>query len=236
MVAEQKDSGRRLAVLDIDGTLTDTIPLHHAAFLAAMESFAFPNLDRDWAGYTHHTDTAIFEEAWQRIHGINATLDQRAAFHARLEDEFARTSAGVTIREIAGAATFVQALRDRGWAVVFATGGLRKLSRTKLAGIGIPFVEEILVTASEHVTREELVTHAIIAANKHSGFEAAEIISIGDGIWDLKTAKALNLPFLGVGIGAKADELRDRGANVVPDFQDIPAVMAALDRSFSFEE
>lgn len=229
MTAEKTISARRLAVLDIDGTLTDTIPLHQAAFLAAMESFEFPNLDRNWAGYTHHTDTAIFEEAWFNAYGTNGALERRQEFHLRLEDEFARVSSNIKIDEIAGATTFVKALHDRGWAVVFATGGLRQLSRKKLSAVGIAFEDEILVTASEHVTREELVAHAIIAAGRYYAFKPRSIVSIGDGIWDLKTAKSLDLPFLGVGTGPKADMLRDRGAVVVPDFQDLPAVFAALD-------
>lgn len=231
MVAEQKASGRRLAVLDIDGTLTDTIPLHHTAFLAAMESFAFPNLDRNWAGYTHHTDTAIFEEAWQRAHGINDTLDQRAAFHARLEDEFARTSAGVTIRKIAGPRRSCKLCETE-----VGRSFLRRVNCANSQGRSSQALEYLSWRRSwsRHPSMRpvrELVAPAIVAAHEFYGFEAIQIICIGDGIWGFKTARALNLSFLGVGTGAKADELRNLGATVVSDFQDIATIFAALDRN-----
>lgn len=229
MTAQKMAPARPLAVLDIDGTLTDTIPLHHAAFLSVMESFKFPNLDRNWAGYTHHTDTAIFEEAWLSAYGTNAASEHRQDFHTRLETAFARASSNVKIDEIAGARVFVGALRNGGWTVAFATGGLRELSKIKLTAVEIPFEEDVLVTASEYVTREELVAHAIVAAGEYYACKPSLIVSIGDGIWDLKTARLLGLPFLGIGTGPKADMLRDNGALVAPDFQDLPAVFEALD-------
>ena len=223
------EPARKLVVLDIDGTLTDSIALHQAAFLAAIESCNFPNLDRNWSGYRHHTDTAIFEEAWFNAHGEAPTAEDRNVFHERLEAEFERAHVGVEIEEIRGATCFVQALRERGWAVVFATGGLRRLSRSKLRAVGIPFSEEVLITASEHTTRHDLVSHAIKAASAQSGSGPTAIVSIGDGLWDMETAADLEVPFLGVGIGAKADDLQRRGAVVIPDFHDLPSVFNALE-------
>jgi phosphoglycolate phosphatase-like HAD superfamily hydrolase len=223
------EHGRKLAVLDIDGTLTDSIALHQTAFLSAIESFNFPNLDRNWSGYKHHTDTAIFEEAWFKAYGEAVTAEDRSIFHERLEAEFETAHVGVEVQEIRGATGFVQALRDRGWTVVFATGGLRRLSRSKLKSVGIPFSEEVLITASEHTTRHELVSHAIKAASAQSGSVLTAIVSVGDGLWDMQTAADLGVPFLGVGIGAKADDLQRRGAVVVPDFGDLPSVFSRLE-------
>lgn len=41
-------TGSRIAVFDIDGTLTDSVALHQVAFLEAVASFVFPHLDTDW--------------------------------------------------------------------------------------------------------------------------------------------------------------------------------------------
>ncbi len=223
-----REHTRRLAILDIDGTLTDTISLHQTAFLSAMESFSFPNLNRNWSDYRHHTDTAIFEEAWFNAHGTKPTLKERGVFHERVEREFEVVRVGTVIREIPGAAGFVRALIDRDWAVVFATGGLRQLSRRKLVAVGIPFAEPILITASEHVTRHDLVSCAMTAAADHYGFRPDLTVSIGDGLWDMETASDLGLPFVGVGNGPKADMLRGRGATVIPDFQNLSVVFDVL--------
>ena len=69
----------------------------------------------------------------------------------------------------------------------------------------------MLVTASEHVTREEIVTAAIMAAISRHGGSPDRIVSVGDGLWDLKTAEALGLSFLGIGTGENALVLSDRG-------------------------
>lgn len=145
-----------------------------------------------------------------------------------MESEFEEASRGQIIAEIAGAAAFVEHLRDEGWAVAFATGGLRKMSRRKLSAIGIKFGDDLLVTASEYVTREELVTQAIEAARLHYAFTPGRVVSIGDGIWDLKTAAALGLHFLGVGTGPKGEILARAGATVVSDFRDKAAAATSL--------
>ena len=218
----------RLAVLDIDGTMTDSIAVHHAAFLATMESFAFPNLDSNWDGYPHHTDTAIFVEAWRRAGWLGPSEAQQRTFFERLEQRFKEESATRAIREIPGAGAFVAALRADGWRVVFATGGLRGTARIKLRMAGIAFDEARLVTASEHVTREELVTAAIDAALAGQDAAAAHIVAVGDGLWDMLTAETLGLHFLGVASGTKVARLTERGARVLPDFTDLEKTLALM--------
>ena len=51
-----------IAVFDIDGTLTDSVALHQAAFAEALQTFGFPALEMDWPNYQHHSDSAIFLE------------------------------------------------------------------------------------------------------------------------------------------------------------------------------
>ena len=56
------------------------------------------------------------------------------------------------------------------------------------------------------------------------------VVSIGDGVWDVQTAIELDVPFVGIGIGARADQLRLAGASIVlPDYSDVDAFMAALE-------
>jgi len=113
----------RLAVLDIDGTLTDTVALHQAAMLAVM-----------WS--TFGPDYRTFSE--------------------RFGCAFARD--GVGARDARG-----------------------------------------------------IVTAAIMAAISRHGGSPDRIVSVGDGLWDLKTAEALGLSFLGIGTGENALVLSDRG-------------------------
>ena len=57
------------------------------------------------------------------------------------------------------------------------------------------------------------------AMYRQSHFE--RIICVGDAVWDVKTARKLNLPFLGIAHGARASLLRDNGAShVIGDYRD----------------
>jgi phosphoglycolate phosphatase-like HAD superfamily hydrolase len=212
------DSG--LVVFDIDGTLTDTVMLHQAALLATIQSSGFPELTTDWSGYRHHTDSAISVEAWERVGWGEPGEVDRQSFCARFEREFERLRTTCPIQAVPGTVTFVGLLRDAGWSVTFATGGLREPSRIKLREAGITFNEGLLVTASDYLTRDEIVSAAIRSAKASGAHKASTPISVGDGLWDLLTAKKLGLGFLGVGTGPKAQLLIERGAMVLSDFTD----------------
>lgn len=143
---------------------------------------------------------------------------QRCQFEERFDRAFTALLPSYPIREVAGAAGFVALLRRVGWRVAFATGGLRDASRTKLRTVGIPFTEPLLVTASEYPSREEIVSAAVRAAAPEG--PGAVPVSVGDGLWDLLTAEALGLCFLGVGTGTKAQLLADRRVTVLRDLSD----------------
>ncbi len=213
-----KKSG--IVVFDIDGTLTDSIPQHQNAFESALRSFNFPALKTDWGNYLHHTDSAIFEEAWAEAKFSESS--NLAELETRYVRELDRQLALKPFVEIAGAASFIQWLNDQGWVVVYATGSLRYGADKKLAALDIDSREAILVTASEFQTREELLLEAIRLANEKYSLSAGQkIISVGDGLWDLKTAQNLDLAFIGIGVGAKAKLLTDLGATVFADFNEL---------------
>jgi hypothetical protein len=87
------------------------------------------------------------------------------------------------------------------------------------------------VTASEQLTREEIVSAAISAAAADHPSLPGTPIALGDGLWDLLTAEHLGLRFLGIGIGPKAQNLIERGATVLPNFiapSDALRILAAM--------
>lgn len=228
---------KHILVLDIDGTLTDTVALHQRAFLGAMQALALPALDTDWGAYPHHTDTGILRHALAMNGRAEPSAGQLMAFEEDLARRFldelaaAPTPAAPTpaapIQPIPGAADFVHGLVDSAWAVVFATGGVRAVSGVKLQAAGIPFSDAALFTASEEPARDALVARAI--AHAHRAYPQTRngvVVSMGDGLWDLKVAQQLGLRFLGVGSTAQA--LAARGAPVLPDLTGAAAALAAL--------
>ena len=109
------------------------------------------------------------------------------------------------IEEVPGSAVFVkEAMKNKLIAVCFATGSLRRPAEQKLKAIGISFNNELLVASDQLQKRESIVKTAISKAKKHYGVSDFErVISIGDGLWDLKTAQNLGLEFVGIGLKNK---------------------------------
>lgn len=209
-----------IVIFDIDGTLTDSVVQHQRAFERALRTFSFPALRTDWSNYTHHTDSAIFEQAWEEAHfeGRADLSELEFQYERALEHETALKP----VTEIIGSTMFLKWLREQSWVVVFATGSLRFGAVKKLAVVGVDADKVILVTASEFITREDILREAINLGSKHlPGGIAQSIVSIGDGLWDLKTAKNLNLQFIGIGCDAKAKLLSDLGAPVFNDFNEL---------------
>jgi phosphoglycolate phosphatase-like HAD superfamily hydrolase len=211
-----------LAVFDIDGTLTDSVAVFQASYLKALQPFRFAEIDTNWGEYEHHTDSWIFQKIYHTNHDRLPDEEERQKFSDELMRIYADEIRKQPIIEITGAARFVDFLeKETSWAIAYATGSLRPPARTKLDACGFRYSEETLATASEFLTREDIVDAAIEGAKKFYGSPAFEtVISFGDGLWDYKTAQKMKLDFIGIGKGPKADYLLELGNIVFCDFRD----------------
>ncbi|WP_193101342.1 HAD family hydrolase [Burkholderia sp. Z1] len=209
-----------ILVLDIDGTLTDSVAMHQSAFLAAMLALRLPALDTDWGRYPHHTDTGILAHALSSNGWSPMSASGVASFEQDVDRHFVDALSRQELREIPGAGMFVREAMASGWGIVFATGGVRRVSERKLQAVGIPFDDDLLVTASQYPSRTDLVAAAVERARRHYCVgSACRTVSVGDGRWDHEVAQYLGLEFIGVGTPPKADVLTARGAIVFPDLE-----------------
>lgn len=106
------------------------------------------------------------------------------------------------IKEVSGAIEFVDYLRkEKNYALTFATGSLLKPAILKLEQANIWHDKRLIASSNNFYEREEIVNDGIERAKQYYNVVAFEnVISIGDGIWDLKTAQNLNVKFIGVGM------------------------------------
>ena len=75
----------------------------------------------------------------------------------------------------------------------------------------------MLVASDNIYEREEIVKRAIVNAQAFYNIDRFErTISLGDGLWDLKTAKHLNIEFIGIG-DKNREILINNGAELVFD-------------------
>ncbi len=222
----------RIAVFDIDGTLTDTNMVDQRCFMAALQDkFQIGAVDLDAIAYPDVTDSAILKVVVEQAFGREPTDAERqgfiTCFVARLRAAYEATPG--EFAPVPGAPHFVGALRRLGWQLAVATGGWKASAKLKLgwAGVGLDGVP--LAAADDNTARTAIVQHALQRAGIHSVEPEDRIVFVGDGLWDVEAAAQLGISFLGVGTGLHAAKLRARGTSIViPDFRDYDQALGAL--------
>ena len=59
-----------LLIFDVDGTLTRSMTVHTVCYARALAEILAVEVDTNWLGYRHSTDTGILSEILER-HGIS---------------------------------------------------------------------------------------------------------------------------------------------------------------------
>ena len=193
-----------LIVFDIDDTLTKSEFQHQLAYVNAMKAFGITTINDQWKSYQHHTDSYILK--------VNYKNNISKSFNWSFIDQFEQKMTSLLrtlkpVSEIKGARTMLKSVVNHGnYAMTFATGSLMKPALLKLEQAGIPFQKELVVGSNRIYDREGIVSKAIEQAKSHYKVHSFDhVLAVGDGLWDLKTAKNLDLHFLGIGPKNYAD-------------------------------
>ncbi|AXG69639.1 haloacid dehalogenase-like hydrolase [Kordia sp. SMS9] len=198
-----------LLVFDIDGTLLDSENVHQTGFVNALRTIGVEFVNTDWESYTHLTDSFIAKENYER--DVNRGFSKQLL--QQFEAEFLKEIKECRITQIAGANTFLQEIiTQTNYAVCFATGSMLLPAEFKLNRAGIVYDRPLLEASNRFFTREEIVNSAIAKAkNYFNTTNFQRIISLGDGIWDVKTANNLGIEFIGIG-AENQEKLEAHGA------------------------
>jgi len=193
-----------LIVFDIDDTLTCSENQHIDAYTSAMRHFGIHEINENWKSYTHHTDSYILRINFENNLDEFFSLSFIESFEKVMTEKMKISK---PVAEIKGAANFVNYLREeKGYAVAFATGSLLKPALMKLEQAGIWHHPALVASSNQTYDREGIVKDAVERAKAFYKVDQFDhIISIGDGLWDLKTAQNLGVHFIGVGRKNKAD-------------------------------
>lgn len=188
---------KNLIVLDIDDTLTKSEEKHTHSLLFAMKHFGITEVNTDWRTYKHASDSYIFSVNYEKTHNKPFSFELIKEFEEIMTNEFVNYP---DTPEIKGAKEAVKHfVNNTNYGVCFATGSIHKPALLKLEQANINFVPDVLTSANMLFAREDIVTTSIEKAKKYYGCNEFEnIISFGDGLWDVTTAKNLNLHFVGV--------------------------------------
>ena len=215
----------KIALFDIDGTLTASNEIDSICFAEAFHDVFGIEVDTDWGAYEFTTDRGIVTEALRRVRGVEPDEDELNRHRARFVQLLGERI--TTLDEIAGARQFVTELLARGWHLAVCTGSWSESARLKLARAG--FDRDLpLASCDDDASREAILLHGIALAG---GGQQDVVVSFGDGTWDVCAARNLQMSFIGVGTGCHAERLRQSGATeVFDDYCDAAAVFAAIDR------
>ncbi len=190
----------KLAIFDIDGTLTDSVKILQSAFVKALNNFGLYDFDTNWSSYKHHTDSYIFKTIFEAQ--LKKPLIQKdiERFEDLLYELISEAIIQNPLKEIEGAKNFLSALTHNSeFDIVFATGSLFNPAKLKLEQVGISLPDKLLISANQIFSRDELVLKAIATAKVFYSNNAYEqIISFGDGLWDYETSKNINIDFIGI--------------------------------------
>ncbi len=211
---------KNLVVFDIDGTIVHSEYQHHESIEYAFKKMNCVEIDRNWFGYDHVTDNHIFSKVFEYNNGRPTTAADIQEFEQHALDKILELP---KMEEIAGAKDLVQKVWDSDdWDLAFATGSLYRTALKKLADAGVKFKPSIVIASNEIESREGLIEHAEEAAKRLFQVNNYDrILSCGDALWDVRTAKNLNIPLLGIGLHHK-EKLMDEGVkHHVDDWTDV---------------
>jgi phosphoglycolate phosphatase-like HAD superfamily hydrolase len=213
-----------LLVCDLDGTLTRTFAVDEECFVQAfIDVFDVRDLNTQWTEYEHVTDMGVlqqvFRERFNRLPARDDVIRFARHFTGLLADRYSRGADPFS--EVPGAASMLTELAVHPlWRVAIATGGMAASAKFKLQKAPLPADDIPIASAEDGPSREAIVHTAVERAKKHYAERQFErIVSVGDAVWDVRTARRLELPFVGVATGGRAARLRDNGATtIIEDF------------------
>ena len=193
-----------LVVFDVDGTLVESEDFDGILYAQAIRNALKIDVDEDWSGYRHQTDSGILNEVLDR----NGVEGDRSLAHGSVRKEFIILVAGYLaargdrLPEVPGAHAFVSRLAARpDVAIGIATGGWKETAAMKLRAIGLDPDSLSLASGSDAESRVEIMQVAETRAL--AGRAVDRKTYFGNRPWDREASRRLGWHFIGIGPDVK---------------------------------
>ena len=210
-------------VLDVDGTLVDSVYQHTIAWAAA-----FAAVDLEVPLWRAHRAIGIGGDRFvSEVAGEAAEAEHGDELRKLHDQRFGELLDGV--RPLPGAAELLDELHRRGFKVVLASSGIPEHTERLLALVdGKRRADDVATSGDVESSKPapDLVQVAI------EGVGGTQGLAIGDAVWDIAAANAAGLPSIGLLSGGFGEaELLEAGAKAV--FADPRALLDHLDETLA---
>ncbi len=205
------DPTRPTVVLDLDGTLVDSVYQHVTAWQAA-----FHDVGLHVSGVRIHEAIGMGGDRLVTQVAGASTESGVGEEVRKLHDAYFRSGLR-TISPLDGAPELVEALARRGHRIVLASSSESDLvdALLDIVGVGVGHQLHAVVTGSDDVASKPAADLVELAVERAGGGRA---VVIGDATWDIESAAAAGVPSIGLRSGgASAERLLAAGAVAVHD-------------------
>ena len=222
---QASDHAPAALVLDLDGTLVDTVETRIKAWLAVFDEFDIPAtraLVAPMIGIDGKRLARDVAQAagWPLPPGGDEEIDRRSG---EIYESLNRDP-----RALPGAGELLRWLDNQGWPWAIATSSRREQVGTSIAALGLD--REPIIVDGSSVEHAKPAPDLLLAAADALQRAPPDCWCIGDSTWDMRAASAARMTPVGVTAGAAvtAEALRDAGAVLVTDT--LKALQAELHR------
>ena len=206
-------------ILDLDGTLVDTVPARIDAWAAAFDEAGVPSTRSQLAPMIGMDGRRLAREvvtaAGRTLTDAEAeSIDLRAG---ELFDERNRAP-----RPLSGARELLRGLDERGMTWAIATSSRREQIAASIRALALP--SEPRIVDGSHVEHAKPAPDLLLYAARELDVDPAESWYVGDSTWDMRAAVAAGMAAIGVLAGAAVGEaeLAAAGAElIVPALADL---------------
>jgi HAD superfamily hydrolase (TIGR01509 family) len=209
-------------IFDVDGTLVDTVYLHCTAWWQALRQHG-----RDIEAARIHRAIGM---------GSDRILDHLLGDDRDTSDDDAIRTAHSTLfgvywdslRPTPGARDLLQAVKDRERRVVLASSAAApELAALRRALDADAIVDT--VTGADDAPTSKPAPDIVQVALERAKLQPEDVVFVGDTVWDVRAANALDIPCVGVTCGGISEAaLLDAGAAGV--YANPEALLGALDK------
>ncbi|MBS3069813.1 HAD family phosphatase [Candidatus Micrarchaeota archaeon] len=207
----------KAVILDMDGVVTNSEPLHLLTFNAAFAPYRVRILKEYWArNYTGRGSIFIVKDMLRR-HGLkadaNGIMKKRAALFQQgiLEGK---------LRPTAGFMRFWKFLKKSGLKAIVASGGHRKHLKAAIAGLGL--AGKLKYVGMEDVKVQKPHPEVFLKAAKKMGAKPSECVVFEDSLAGLEAARRAKIKCIALATTLPVGEIKkQKGVHaIISDFRE----------------